>query len=122
MEFSARLEFLEASGERRRFRCTIDVQSKRTHHEKNTSIFGSYPAASEPATDDSQDTRDDQGVSQSGIGRGGHQGHVAVLGHDGPDTDATHHQSGQLQHEKSSQLISREGDTKPRVRDDISAV
>jgi len=76
----------------------------KAHHEEDTSIFRSYTAASEPATDDSQHTCDDQGVGQSRIRRRGHQGHVAVLRRHRPDTDATHHQSGQLQHmsEKSS--------------------
>lgn len=71
-----------------------------THHEQDTSIFGSYAAASEPATDDSQHTCDDQGVGQSGIRRRGHKGHVAVLCYHRPDTDAAHHQAGQLQHEQ----------------------
>jgi len=76
----------------------------KAHHEEDTSIFRSYAAASEPATDDSQYTCDDQGVGQSRIRRRGHQWHVAVLRCYRPDTDATYHQSGQLQHmnEKSS--------------------
>lgn len=73
------------------------MYDSRTHHEQDTSIFRSYTAASEPATDDSQYTCDDQGVSQSGIRRRGHKGHVAVFRHHCPDTDAAHHQSGQLQ-------------------------
>ena len=64
-----------------------------TYYKKNASIFRGNAAASQPATDHSQDTCNDQSVRQCRVRRGRHQGHVAVLRNHRPDTDPAHHQS-----------------------------